>query len=96
MFEEDKVGIITLIIIVIAVLWLVGFGVWNEYISGNKQFVDFNQKFNTAYVCFPDNHSEKIKIKKWNDYKNSDSIQIIDENGKPYYTHLKNVLLTEE
>ena len=39
---------------------------------------------------------ERVKIKAWKDWEKSDAIQVIDENGKPIYTHLRNVKLTKE
>lgn len=84
------------ILVSLFVLGLVTFGIFNKYIFGNKQFVDFKQSFDTAYVIGDNNKFEKVKIKGWKDYENSDSIQIILENGTPIYTHLRNVKLTKE
>lgn len=72
------------------------FTIFKDNIFGNKQFIDFNYKFNTAYIEFPDGTTRKIIVKKWNDFENSDSIQIIDDNGKLYFTHLNRVVLTKE
>ena len=87
-----------LVIIGVTILIIGGctFGIFNKYIFGNKQFVDFKQNFNVAYVLGNNGKFERMKIKAWKDYENSDSIQVIDENGKPIYTHLRNVKLTKE
>jgi hypothetical protein len=86
-------------LVAIAILLVVGtaiFGVVNKYVVGNKQFVDFKQKFNVAYVLSDSNKFERVKIKAWKDWENSDSIQVIKEDGTPIYTHLRNVKLTCE
>lgn len=86
-------------LVVIAILLVFGtviFSVVNKHVVGNKQFVDFKQKFNVAYVLSDSNKFEKVKIKAWKDWENSDSIQVIKEDGTPIYTHLCNVKLTCE
>ena len=57
----------------------------------NKQILDFNYKFDYAIVnCF----GEIVEgpIKSWNDYDDSDMVQVIFENGDVYYTHGSNVI----
>lgn len=83
-------------IISLILLSLVTFGIFNKYVFGNKQFIDFKQKFNVAYVMGDSNRFDRVKIKAWNDYDKSDSIQIILEDGTPIYTHLANVKLSKE
>lgn len=81
---------------IIIVLGIVTFGFFSKHIFGNKQIIDFNhQKFNVAYVLGNSNVWEKVHIKAWKDWENSDSIQIITEDGKAIYTHLMNVKLME-
>ncbi len=81
---------------IIIVLGFVTFGFFSKHIFGNKQIIDFNhQKFNVAYVLGNSNVWEKVNIKAWKDWENSDSIQIITEDGKAIYTHLMNVKLME-
>ena len=96
MDDDVRAIIITILVIVVLVLAIIIPSCYVKHVHGNKQFFDFNQSFNTAYVEFPDGTSQTIKIQAWNDYDNSDSIQIIDMNGKPYYTHLNRVILTKE
>ena len=87
------IGIASLII----VIGILGFGCWNRYVHGNKQFIDLSQNFNTAYVEIDRMKPPvKIDVRKWNDYENSDSIQIISKDGKAYYTHLSRVVLCNE
>jgi len=78
------------------VLAIVTFGIFNKYVFGNKQFIDLKQNFNVAYVMGDNNKFEKVRIKSWNDYENSDSVQLILEDGTAIYTHLMNVKLTKE
>lgn len=85
---------VLLIFIVIIVLFIAGFCI--RYIFGNKQLVDFKQNFNYAYVLSDNNKFEKIKIIAWKDWENSDAVQIIDAEGHPIYTHLRNVKLVHE
>ena len=92
---DDKVGCITIGIVAIVIILAV-FGFFSKHIFGNKQIIDFNhQKFNVAYVLGNSNVWEKVHIKAWKDWENSDSIQIITEDGKAIYTHLMNVKLME-
>ncbi len=81
---------------IIIVLGFVTFGFFSKHIFGNKQIIDFNhQKFNVAYVLGNSNVWEKVNIKAWKDWENSDAVQIITEDGKAIYTHLMNVKLME-
>jgi len=85
---------ILLMIAVIGILIIVAIS--NKFIFGNKQFVDFKYNFNYAYVLGDNGKFEKIRIKAWKDWKDSDAIQVVDINGKPIYTHLRNVKLVHE
>ena len=83
--------------VIIIVLGIVTFGFFSKHIFGNKQIIDFNhQKFNVAYILGDSNKWEKVNIKAWKDWENSDSIQVITEDGKAIYTHLMNVKLMEK
>lgn len=73
------------------------FGFFSKHVFGNKQIVDFNhQKFTSAYVLGDSNVWEKVSVKAWKDWDNSDSIQIVTPDGKAIYTHLCNVKLVQE
>lgn len=63
--------------------------------SCNKQVFDTTYAFDYALVLFPDGTSEKIKIKKWNDYE-GEQIQIVAEDGKTYLFHSANCVLVSE
>lgn len=60
------------------------------YMSGcNKQILDLNYSFTKAYI----EGIGTIEIKSWNDYENSDMIQVISKDGTVYLTHSSNVIL---
>ena len=96
MSGEEKLSWGAGCLVVLLLVGLMIFGVFNKFVFGNKQFIDLKQNFNTAYIIFPDGTSQKMRIQAWKDYNNSDSIQVIDIDGKPFYTHLNRVILTKE
>ena len=55
----------------------------------NKQIVDTNYNFTEAII----DDIGTVKVSKWNDYSDSDMIQIIDDKGNVYYTHSSKVIL---
>ena len=72
--------IILLCIVIIFILGSCGY---------NKQLIDLNYKFDKAYI----EGIGEIEIKNWNDYENSDMIQVIANDGSVYLTHSSNVIL---
>lgn len=60
----------------------------------NKQIFDMSYKFNYAVVNCLDGTTESGRIKSWNDYDDSDMVQVTFENGKVFYTHSSNVVLS--
>jgi len=78
------------------VIGLIAISFLNKFIFGNKQIVDFKYNFNYAYVLGDNGKFEKIQIKAWKDWQDSDAIQVVDIDGKPIYTHLRNVKLVYE
>lgn len=82
---------LSLIAIFFAFMWC------SRHVFGNKQIIDFNhQNFNVAYVQSDSGKWERINIKAWKDWKQSDAIQIVKPNGNAIYTHLCNVKLCTE
>ena len=61
--------------------------------SFNKQIFDFKFHFHTAMIRMPDGEVLEVKVRKWNDYENSDQIQVISEDGKTYLVHSANIIL---
>ena len=55
----------------------------------NKQFLDLDYDFKYAVI----EDVGTIEIKSWNDYKNSDMIQVTGKDGTVYLTHSSNVIL---
>lgn len=58
----------------------------------NKQVIDMNYTFNYAQI----EGIGKIEIKAWNDYGDSDMVQVISKDGTTYLTHSSNVILTNK
>lgn len=58
----------------------------------NKQIVDMDYKFNYAVIFLPDGDRIEGKVSSWNDYEQSDMIQVKIE-GVTYLTHSSNVVL---
>lgn len=99
MIDQNEVAgcasAVVIALIFIAFCCFGGFSCWNKYVHGNKQFVDMKQNFSTAYIKM-DGKTEKVAVKCWNDYDKSDTIQVVAKDGKVYYTHSVNVILTNE
>ncbi len=55
----------------------------------NKQILDTNYTFTKAII----DGVGKVEIKSWNDYEQSDMVQVTDKNGVVYLTHSSNVVL---
>ncbi len=59
---------------------------------GNKNFFDTTWTFEEVYIKLPNGEVIHGKLKSWDDYDNSDMIQV-EVNGKVYLTHTANVVL---
>ena len=88
--KTSKITMFT-VVCVFLVLIVLGAGM---LLFGNKQLLDFNQKFEYAYVCWPDGTAEKLTIKSWRDY-DGDQIQITTDKGT-YLFHAENCVLAHE
>ena len=62
----------------------------------NVDMVDTNYSFDTAYIQMGDGTVNKVSVKKWRDYENSDTVQVIADDGTVYLTHYANVVLVKE
>lgn len=77
--------LICILMVLVLVFMLIGCGY-------NKQLIDLDYKFNYAIIFLPDGSTIEGKVSSWNDYKESDMIQVkID--GVTYLTHSSNVIL---
>ena len=63
---------------------------------GNKMLIDTHYEFNKAIIAHPDNTYETVNIKSWDDYENSDQIQLMLEDGTVYLVHSTNCTLIYE
>lgn len=77
-------GFVILLLSIFAIIFLLT--------SCNKQIIDLNYDFRYAII----DGIGKIEITTWNDYAQSDMIQITDKNGTVYLTHSSNVILTNK
>ena len=59
----------------------------------NKTIIDANYRFTHAYIAMPDGTCIEGKVKSWNDWDDSDMIQVTLTDGTIYYTHSSNVIL---
>ena len=59
----------------------------------NKTLIDVNYHFNYAYIAMPDGTCVDGPIRAWNDWDDSDMIQVTFTDGTIYYTHSSNVIL---
>lgn len=80
-------------VVLVAIILLIAMAV-SLTACGNKQIFDFNQKFEYAYVCWPDGTAEKLKINSWKDY-DGEQLQITTDNGT-YLFHSANCVLAHE
>lgn len=58
----------------------------------NKQVLDLDYHFNYAIIFLPDGNRIEGKVSSWNDYEQSDMVQVKIENVT-YLTHSSNVIL---
>ena len=61
----------------------------------NKQFFDTVYSFEKAIILLPNGEVVSGKVENWNDYENSDQIQV-KINGKTYLVHSSNIALISE
>ncbi len=82
------------LISVVAVLLIIVGAVSMFMLNSNKQLFDFNQKFEYAYICWPDGTAERVKLVSWKDY-DGEQIQITIDKGT-YVFHSTNCVLAHE
>jgi hypothetical protein len=64
--------------------------------SCNQAMFDTTYKFDRAIIKISEEQIIEIQVKTWQDYENSDTVQIMDTNGNVYLTHYSNVVLIKE
>lgn len=62
----------------------------------NAGMADFNLQFDYALIEMPGGEVEKVEIRKWYDYENSDQVQVVATDGTVYCTHTENCVLIHE
>lgn len=62
------------------------------FVGCNKQVIDFNLKFNRAYVKVGDTWKD-IEVKKWTDYDDGEQIQLTLPDGTVLIVHSANCIL---
>jgi len=95
-FEDHPILCIVLVIVMIAVIAVAVRFIPNVVFNGNRQVFDTRVGFH--YVIIEVGNGELIEgpICAWNDYKNSDAVQVIMEDGTVILTHYSKVLLCSE
>ena len=83
------------IAVALIVLLIVGVIVSWEAVHGNRQLVDWKNRFNYAIIRLPNGEVAEGKVTSWLDYDDSDVVQIT-MNGKTYLTHYTNVCLINQ
>jgi len=59
----------------------------------NKTIFDTTYTFNYAFVSLPDGSCVDGPIRAWNDWEDSDMLQVTFSDGTVYYTHSSNIVL---
>ncbi len=80
-------------IVMIVVILLIMVTVYCVF--GNKMIFDFNQRFNYAYVVWPDGRTECLELAGWKDY-DGEQIQIKTTEGEVYLFSSYNCVLAVE
>ena len=62
-------------------------------IGYNKQLIDLNYHYNYAFISLMNGEIVEGPISSWNDYTDSDMVQVVFTDGNIYYTHSSNAVL---
>ena len=92
MSSKSKIVIAVLCVIVILA---VAFVVYWELNHGNRALIDVKNRFDRAVIRMPDGEVIEGKISSWQDYSDSDVVQIT-MGGKTYITSYTNVCLIDD
>ena len=98
-YDHPVITGILAIIVVIAILLGIAYvirGGKNILFGGNRQVFDTKYRFNWAIIELGNGEVLEGKVKAWNDYDDSDAVQIVMEDGTVFLTHYSNVLLCSE
>ena len=84
-----------LIVAVVLVLAAAGVGIWWEVNHGNRQLMDFQNRFDRAVLRLPNGEIVEGKVDSWLDFSDSDVLQV-KINGVTYLTHYSNICLIND
>lgn len=65
-------------------------------VSCTYQVVDYEYGFTHAYISYGDGTVEKIELKSWHDYEDSDQIQVTAKDGRVFLASAYNCVLVKE
>ena len=99
-FENHPViSIIIAVILVLAIIFGISYvvrGGKNILFGGNRQVFDTKYAFHWAIIELGNGEILEGAVKSWNDYDESDTVQVVMENGIVILTHYSKVLLCSE
>lgn len=84
-----------LFVIIILVVLIGGVFLFWEVTHGNRQLVDFKNRFDRAYITLPNGEYIEGKVSSWTDFADSDVVQVTID-GKTYLTSYVNVILIDD
>lgn len=97
--DHPALAAIVSIILVLAIIAMIAFGIpmiKNLVFNGNRQVFDTKLSFHWAVIELGNGELIEGAVKAWNDYSESDCVQIIMEDGNVILTHYSRVLLCAE
>ena len=78
----------------LVIVFLLGATV-SAYAVGNQSWFDTTYSFERVQIAMPDGSVIEGKVQSWQDYEDSDVVQV-KVGGKVYLTHYMNVVLISE
>ena len=92
--NEHKTVIRVAAVIVVSILVLIALSAFStaNAFGSNRSWFDTTYAFDWAQISMPDGSVVSGEVQSWQEYENSDAIQV-KINGEVYYTHLSNVVL---
>lgn len=87
------------IILVLAIIFGIAYcvrGGKNILFGGNRQVFDTKYRFTWAIIELGNGELLEGEVSAWNDYSDSDAVQIIMKNGTVILTHYSKVLLCSQ
>lgn len=81
-----------LMCVILVIVFLFGA---TAYAFGNQSWFDMTYSFERVQIAMPDGSVVEGKVQSWQDYENSDVVQV-KVNNKVYLTHYMNVVLISE